>query len=548
MRKLSFVIALVFLSAGLVNAQQEVGHYDNITTNTREIDGRENYIFVGDGSIFRSIDVSDPTDPTDADHIDFGYPHGVMSVFIQGDYAYLYVYIQSGYPGLYIIDISNPKELSQAGYQYGQFLEIFVDGDYAYICTMNEFEIWDVSDPDNITQVGPGLTLPSNTPYDIFKDGDYVYVMTMPLFGTRYLSIYDVSDVNSPFVEGLLEGASGSAIWVWGDYCFTTTGSAFRSYDVSDPANPFLAATYTLPDLSRDLHIQGDSAYVVGYETPFGGTPALWCLNISDPLDVFLEWEFIRTGAQVVYVNGDYAYFGCGSLGIYIVDITDGELPDMEIALVPDSPPIIVPPGAHFKYHAGIANNGDEGVCADAWIKVRLPSGSYYPLDVYNDLYFPPEDTTVFRNIRQSVPGFTPPGEYLYIGYVGDYDEGTVYDSSYFDFTVVEGLANGVNGWSLQGWPVATSSDIPSEFSLSSNYPNPFNATTEIGYALPAPTEARIDIYNLLGQRIETLVESRQEAGEHTISWDASSYSSGIYFYKLSTGDKVFTRRMTLLR
>ena len=114
-------------------------------------------------------------------------------------------------------------------------------------------------------------------------------------------------------------------------------------------------------------------------------------------------------------------------------------------------------------------------------------------------------------------------------------------DSIHVDIPVVMN----VGMTSVDGDDVAA---VPFRSMLWQNYPNPFNAATEIGYTLPAPTDLRLDIYNLLGERIETLIEARQEAGEHTISWDASSYSSGIYFYKLSTGDKVFTKRMTLLR
>jgi len=102
-----------------------------------------------------------------------------------------------------------------------------------------------------------------------------------------------------------------------------------------------------------------------------------------------------------------------------------------------------------------------------------------------------------------------------------------------------------VGATSVDGGEIAI---LPSRPTLWQNYPNPFNATTEIGYTLPAFTNVRIDIYNLLGERIETLVEGRQEAGEHTISWDASSYSSGIYFCKLTTGERMLMRKMTLLK
>ncbi|MFQ5869362.1 MAG: C1 family peptidase [Candidatus Zixiibacteriota bacterium] len=84
--------------------------------------------------------------------------------------------------------------------------------------------------------------------------------------------------------------------------------------------------------------------------------------------------------------------------------------------------------------------------------------------------------------------------------------------------------------------------------SLKQNYPNPFNPTTEIRYNLPERANVRLEIYNLSGQRIETLVNEPQEPGVHWVTWDASTYSSGVYFYKLIAGDRVSAKRMTLLR
>jgi hypothetical protein len=191
------------------------------------------------------------------------------------------------------------------------------------MCTLYEFQIWDVSDPEDIFQIGSGLSLPEIQPYSIFKQGDYCYVTSSWLFGGSYLTIYNVSDVYNPYATSALSNAYGTEIWVSGDYCFTVSGAEFRTYDISNPEDPFEAALYQLPDFSRDLCIQNDKAYVVGYETPFSGTPALWCLDISDPLDASLEWEYINTGSHVVWVEGDYAYHGCNSIGISIIDISN---------------------------------------------------------------------------------------------------------------------------------------------------------------------------------------------------------------------------------
>ncbi|MBD3232470.1 MAG: T9SS type A sorting domain-containing protein, partial [candidate division Zixibacteria bacterium] len=88
----------------------------------------------------------------------------------------------------------------------------------------------------------------------------------------------------------------------------------------------------------------------------------------------------------------------------------------------------------------------------------------------------------------------------------------------------------------------------PSEYGLRGNYPNPFNASTNINFSLPEAGNVSLEVYNLMGQKIATLVNGYKEAGQHTVNWDASSYSSGVYFYKLDAGEKLLTRRMTLLK
>jgi len=89
---------------------------------------------------------------------------------------------------------------------------------------------------------------------------------------------------------------------------------------------------------------------------------------------------------------------------------------------------------------------------------------------------------------------------------------------------------------------------LPSKFQLYQNYPNPFNTNTNISFDLARNGCVNLNIYNLLGQKIETLVDKRMVAGQHSINWNALKHSSGIYFYKLTTGDRSLTKRMTLLK
>jgi len=88
----------------------------------------------------------------------------------------------------------------------------------------------------------------------------------------------------------------------------------------------------------------------------------------------------------------------------------------------------------------------------------------------------------------------------------------------------------------------------PKKFSLNQNYPNPFNPTTMINYQLPITNYVELSIYNLLGQKVATLVDKRQMAGYHQVKWDASEFSSGVYYYRINAGANVAVKKMILLR
>ena len=89
---------------------------------------------------------------------------------------------------------------------------------------------------------------------------------------------------------------------------------------------------------------------------------------------------------------------------------------------------------------------------------------------------------------------------------------------------------------------------IPVTYALSQNYPNPFNPQTEISFSLPAACQVTLDVYNIMGQRVATLVDGQLDAGEHTVTFDGRDAASGVYFYRLSTSEFTDTQKMVLLK
>ncbi len=90
---------------------------------------------------------------------------------------------------------------------------------------------------------------------------------------------------------------------------------------------------------------------------------------------------------------------------------------------------------------------------------------------------------------------------------------------------------------------------IPAEFNLSQNYPNPFNAITKIAYALPVKSNVTIEIFDLLGRLVNTLVNNEpKDPGYYTITFDATNLASGLYFYRIEAGKFIDTKKMLIIK
>ncbi|MFA6440407.1 MAG: T9SS type A sorting domain-containing protein, partial [Bacteriovoracaceae bacterium] len=93
-----------------------------------------------------------------------------------------------------------------------------------------------------------------------------------------------------------------------------------------------------------------------------------------------------------------------------------------------------------------------------------------------------------------------------------------------------------------------TDASVPTVYALDQNFPNPFNPTTTISYALPNSGLVTLKIYNVLGQEVKALINAVQDAGTYHATFDASQMSSGIYFYRLESGSFTSVKKMMLLK
>ncbi|NIV14302.1 MAG: T9SS type A sorting domain-containing protein, partial [Aliifodinibius sp.] len=144
------------------------------------------------------------------------------------------------------------------------------------------------------------------------------------------------------------------------------------------------------------------------------------------------------------------------------------------------------------------------------------------------DLYFSSDGGNTWQTIAAELPksqqtfSWTVPTVQTQQGRIRVYmdnETGTDYEDQSGDFIIT--ASTGIN----------SSSNQPEKFSLYPAFPNPFNAQTMIAFDLPSVSDVRLEIYNILGGKVEMLVNEQMQAGRHQVRWDASGLPSGIYLY-----------------
>ncbi|OYV85950.1 MAG: hypothetical protein B7Z63_04735 [Ignavibacteriae bacterium 37-53-5] len=115
--------------------------------------------------------------------------------------------------------------------------------------------------------------------------------------------------------------------------------------------------------------------------------------------------------------------------------------------------------------------------------------------------------------------------------------------------TAKDSLVAAIEGLVVISTAVTEASDnLPEAFELNQNYPNPFNPSTVIGYKLSAVSSVTLKVYDALGREVAALVEARQNAGYHQITFNASKLSSGVYFYRITAGTFTDVKKLVLVK
>ena len=175
----------------------------------------------------------------------------------------------------------------------------------------------------------------------------------------------------------------------------------------------------------------------------------------------------------------------------------------------------------------------------DAYGTLTLPNGSFEALRSSDATTFKGYNngTLINSSTSYSLEWSTREGHQLTVGIDSGATSGTVKVTS-VSWTRVEQTPTFVKTFTGQ----------PDGFMLAQNYPNPFNPTTLISYQLSAPSQVTLKVYDILGREMATLVNERENVGSHSVKFDGSGLSSGVYFYRLTAGNFTATKKLVLMK
>ena len=450
-------------------------------------------------------------------------PYGNEDIDVDGQlFAGSTVNLPYGYftssTGLWTVNLENHDSIKSVSiFSTGWYINnITVDSSYhAYVAELSGgLKILDFSEPSTPKQIGYYLT--DEQVIDAAVSGNYAY-----LDCDSDLQILDISNLASPkLISRVFFNDDIIRINLVGNFDFlcidgSTVYAARKSQklftiDVSDPVNPKIITTDSLTGLPVGISQSNGYIYVadrdLSYPNPNSGVQIF---NISNP-DIPVESGFLKVtdlGGLTVYKNSLFVMEGDTALkeyGLGKYDITNPTKPVFKyFAYVPGSfaVPITIKADNDYAYLGNMdvisISNPDSG-------KLVYMGNGGTAVAVYKDIVlFGDIEVSIFNNILTSIKDI----HYL----------------------------------------------LPNNFELFQNYPNPFNPSTAISYQLSAVSYVKLKVYNILGQEIETLVNSLQQQGKYIVLFDASKLSSGIYFYRLeadgSNGKRyVSVKKMELLK
>jgi len=398
----------------------------------------------------------------------------------------------------------NAQELQPLGSLYTQehyAISLDVSGDYAYLgCTGasnrdSAIVVIDVSNPGFPYMVNFADT----TDIECIREIDIQKGFTYAADENRTLQIFDTSHPDSPRPICVVPRRKMvHDLFIDGNLAYLANCiDGLVIYDIGDPHNPEELGSYKYEYWAFIERV------CVKYPFAYLGTirREFIVVDISDPyLPSFVAMCHSKSDIYDLRIRGNYVYAALGNVGVEVFDVTDPLHP-----------------------HGCSAIDLDGSTINLAFFQDYLLAAGHillYLLDISNPL-----NMVILDKVSD------------YYFYDVAVDSGLVYTAGSTLFKVYSISSTGIEEDQDR---IPISADIPQ------NYPNPFNPFTSIRYSLPERSDVRIEVYNILGQRVAILYDGNQQAGFHAVIWDADDLPSGVYFANLQCSGQSQTIKMLL--
>ena len=476
----------------------------------------------------------------------------VLNDYARAQRFFLYLDNQFG-PGIfkYIVqDYTNHGVVGAGGLSYAL-------QDVGQSLTLTQvFDNWLIANELNDKSVNPawGYTypgLPNSIPKMFYSPG-ISETDTIQNYAAEYLTFTNSKNLNitfstssKPVIKAIETGGTASPRVVdvplnsaFSDASYGTTYNtiSFVVIDTnlsgkteSTPLNNIVSYTATGTILSNVTELKWDSAEPIGY------------LQLTQGDSIAVEFDGVSGGKLdsikvalrgVTTLNGNlYSYVGLSS------QLGGEKLASLSAVPTLSQPPAVIDSNGTYPYTQPYPN----------WINIDLHSLN---IDASNSFIveFPIGAAYPATN-RVMVTYYPSSGSYHSFSYASTNNPpGWLYYS-------VKNMPGNIFLYLIRAYVSFITTGVkkevtlyPKEFSLAQNYPNPFNPSTTINFELPTAGRVRIVIYNQLGQQVAIAADENYSAGNHSINFNASSLASGIYFYRISAGSFVQTKKMVLLK
>jgi len=478
-----------------------------------------------------------------------------FDVKVEGRYAYVVGWEDDFYGNYFgsfsIIDIQYPSIPNLISSIYiNDAYGIDIKENFAFIAESNMgLRIYNIANQFNPIMVGQRV-LPSSAK-DVKVIGNLAYV------ADEYagLRILDVSNVQNPIEIGYFDSPGRSfdveikdTLAFLADY----TGGLF-CINISDPTNPIVINEYPASDAIIDIDLQDSLAYFTD------GYAGIKVINISDPNNFQLVDElYMPYWCLGIKVSGAYAYVAAwDNGGLRIIDVSDpanlqevgfyntwGKSRDVDVvgplAYIADwdggglqiiNNNILNPLPVEFVSFSANYNDGNVNL---SWITATELNNSGFDVErktaggEWNKITFIQGSGTTTENKHYFFP-----------------DEVNDLNTSKLFYRLKQIDFNGEFEYSSE---IEIDINVPNNFQLKQNFPNPFNPTTTINYQVPIKSNVTLKIFDILGTEVEVLVDEIKDAGFYNVIFDASKLASGVYLYSIQTENYSNTKKLILIK